>query len=467
MVQIHYFYLNQQSGSVKRIHFIAIGGAAMHNLAIALKKKGLDISGSDDEIFDPSLSRLREHGLLPEAWGWFPEKIGPEINAVILGMHARKDNRELKRAQELQIPVYSYPEFLYMQTRNKKRAVIAGSHGKTSITAMVLHVLRTTGKKFDYMVGSQIDGFDTMVGLDAESTIAVFEGDEYLSSPLDLRPKFMHYKPHIALISGIAWDHINVFPTWEGYVDQFRQLIAGMDARGKLVYYVGDEVLAGLTGEPGVSCQCLPYREHASRQHEGGIVLLHEGQEIPIRIFGHHNLQNISGAKEVCRQLGISDDEFYRAIATFGGTARRLQHLGDVGTCSIYLDFAHSPSKVKATVEAVRSRFPGRRLVALFELHTFSSLSKDFLPQYRHTLDAADEAVVFFSEEVVRHKKLEAFTPEDVERSFGSRSVKALDNPGKLQEWLSNAPANNTVILLMSSGNLGGIDFRGVLGVDG
>jgi UDP-N-acetylmuramate: L-alanyl-gamma-D-glutamyl-meso-diaminopimelate ligase len=450
-----------------RIHFIAIGGAAMHNLAIALENKGMHITGSDDEIFDPSLSRLREHGLLPESWGWHPEKITNAINIVILGMHARVDNPELIKARELGLTIVSYPEFLYEQTQNKTRVVIAGSHGKTSITAMVLHILKFAGRKFDYMVGSQIEGFSNMVGLNDESDVAVFEGDEYLSSPIDLRPKFLHYKPDIALISGIAWDHINVFPTFEEYVRQFELLIKDITSKGSLIYFEQDQELQRLIAGSGSSIRKFAYNEHESLVTQGTTCLvLRNGKNIPLKVFGKHNLQNINGARQVCELLGISDDTFYAGIVSFGGTARRLQKLKDSGEIRIFLDFAHSPSKVRATVDAVKLQYPERELIAIVELHTFSSLNKSFLPQYRNTLAGADTPVVFYSRKVIEHKNLETFSEEYVAQCFGHTGLKVISDRIELETYLSDLDIRQKVVLLMSSGNFGGIDMKQIFAVE-
>lgn len=444
---------------MKRLHFIAIGGAAMHNLAIALKRKGYEISGSDDEIFEPSLSRLKIEKLLPEQQGWFPEKISRDIDAVILGMHARKDNPELVKAQQEGVKIYSYPEFLYEQTRNKKRVVIAGSHGKTTITAMVIHVLRHCGINFDFMVGSQLDGFDTMVSLNDDTDIAVFEGDEYLSSPLDARPKFIHYQPSIALISGIAWDHINVFSTFDKYKEQFRTLTEIIKTNGHLVYYEGDEDLCHIANQTPGHIVRHPYSEHAFLIEEGKDYLLTSKEAlIPLQIFGKHNMQNINGAKIVCELLGVGAESFYAAISGFSGTSKRLQCIKQTPDFTAYLDFAHSPSKVKATLQAVREQFPDKHLVAVLELHTFSSLNKEFIPQYAHTMDLADEAVVFFNREVIEHKKLPEIFPVYVSNSFARSELKVLDKKDDLLTFFDKIDRNNTVLLLMSSGNFGGAD---------
>ncbi|MFW6352349.1 MAG: UDP-N-acetylmuramate--L-alanine ligase [Bacteroidota bacterium] len=442
-----------------RVHFIAIGGSAMHNLAIALHKKGFSVSGSDDEIFEPSKSRLQQHGLLPDDQGWFPRKITKDIEAIILGMHARPDNPELLRAQELELKVYSYPEYLFQQTQNKKRIVIAGSHGKTTITSMLLHVLKTLGRKFDYMVGAQIKGFDTMVELSDDSDIAVFEGDEYLSSPIDRRPKFLWYKPHVALITGVAWDHINVFPTEGEYNDQFRLFAQTIEQDGKLFYYANDPVLKKIS-ESYDTFESVPYNEILTVSKNGKTFVNVDGKETELKVFGHHNFQNLAGALKVAMETGISETEFWEAMQSFEGAARRLQTLAQNDHSMVFYDFAHAPSKVKATVAAVKDQFPERRLLAVVELHTFSSLNRDFLPQYKGALDASDEAVVFFNPDVVAHKKLPDISVADVKTAFGKEDLTVFTDGEKLKQYLSGLILQNANLLLMSSGNLAGIDVR-------
>lgn len=446
---------------MNRIHFIAIGGAAMHNLAIALASKGYEITGSDDEIFDPSLSRLKMHNLLPSSWGWDPLRINGSIDAVILGMHAKKNNPELLRALELGIKVYSYPEFLYEQVKDKIRIVIAGSHGKTTITAMIIHVFKRSGINFDFMVGSQIEGIDTMVSLNKESTIAVFEGDEYLSSALDLRPKFLHYKPHIALISGIAWDHVNVFPSFPEYVKQFRNLLKIIQPQGHLVYYVDDTELKSMVGESDNAYTTHPYREHEHEVlHEITHLKIYDNQRVRINIFGKHNLQNISGARIVCNLAGVSDREFYQAISDFSGAARRLQELKRTADSIIYYDFAHSPSKVRATVEAVKRQFPEKTLIAILELHTYSSLNKKFIHEYYGTLNKADKAIVYYDPEVIKNKGLEQLNVIYIKKSFNIKNMKVFTIPEELEQQIKTISLNNTVLLFMSSGNFGGINLK-------
>ena len=443
----------------KRVHFIAIGGSAMHNLAIALDRQGFEVTGSDDEIFEPSRSRLDRLGLLPDALGWHPEDITPDIDAVILGMHARIDNPELKRAQELGIPVYSYPAYFHERTRNKTRVVIGGSHGKTTITSMIVHVLRHAGVSFDYLVGAQLDGFDCMVKLSDDAQVAIIEGDEYLASALEPVPKFHLYRPDIALISGIAWDHINVFKTYAGYVDQFRRFIGCMEPGGKLVYCSEDPEVKALAEEPGVAAERYPYGTPAHHISDG-VTYLHTAHgEVPLRVFGRHNLQNLEGARRVCHLLGIGDREFTEAMGSFHGAARRLEKLAEVPGRVVYKDFAHSPSKLKATLEAVREQYPGRRLVACMELHTYSSLSEGFLDQYAGTMAAADRAIVFYDPHAVALKRLPAIPPERIAGAFGRSDVQVLTDPIAVMGAVREGLQGDAVLLMMSSGNFGGLDL--------
>lgn len=443
-----------------RVHFIAIGGSAMHNLAIALKKKGYHVTGSDDEIFEPSRSRLGSHNLLPQHSGWQPDVITPEIDAVILGMHARAENPELQKAIELGIKVYSYPEYLYEQTKNKTRVVIGGSHGKTSITSMIMHVLKYQDINFDYMVGAQIEGFDTMVSLTEESRIAVFEGDEYLSSPIDRRPKFHLYQPHIALLSGIAWDHINVFPTFENYVEQF-QIFAGLiQHSGSLIYYAEDSILKDIAEKVSKRVLVSGYKEHDSVIKNGTTFLKSTKKETPIGVFGAHNLQNINGARKVCNQIGVTDDQFYEAISSFKGASRRLEVLAENDATTVFYDFAHSPSKLKATTDAVKKQFCNRELVACMELHTFSSLKKDFLPEYKDAMNKADNAFVFFNPATIEHKKLESITIDEVKSGFNRNDLVVYTNSDNLFEQLKQMNWKGKNLLLMSSGNYAGKNLK-------
>jgi len=443
-----------------RVHFIAIGGSAMHNLAIALHKKGYQVTGSDDEIFEPSKGRIAKHGLLPKEFGWFPDKISSELDAIILGMHARIDNPELLKAQELGLKVYSYPEYIYEQAKDKIRVVIGGSHGKTSITSMVLHVLEKCNKKFDYMVGAQLEGFDTMVQL-TDAPIIVLEGDEYLSSPIDRRPKFHLYHPNIALISGIAWDHINVFPTFENYVEQFATFITLIEKDGVLIYCKADpEVnkIALTTSNPDIDR--IAYQTPENKIENGVTSLLVEGNEIPLEIFGDHNLQNLNGARLICNQLKVTDEQFYEAIQDFKGASKRLELIARNQKTTVYKDFAHSPSKLKATTQAVKKQYPNRKLIACMELHTFSSLNKEFLKEYENSMANADEAYVYYSDATLAHKKLAAITPEEVKAAFASDNVVIYNNSDELFGMLKEKSWDDKVLLLMSSGNFDGVNLN-------
>lgn len=445
---------------MKRVHFIAIGGSAMHNLAIALHQQGMEVTGSDDEIFEPSRSRLDRLGLLPDTLGWHPEDITSDIEAVILGMHARADNPELVRARELGIPVFSYPSFFHDRTRHKTRVVVGGSHGKTTITSMIVHVLRQAGVSFDYLVGAQLEGFDCMVRLAKDSAVAVIEGDEYLASALEPVPKFHLYKPDIALISGIAWDHVNVFKTYDDYVEQFRRFIACIEPGGTLVYCAGDPEVARLADEASPALTRIPYDVPAHRIEQGDTVLLTGLGDVPLRIFGRHNLQNLEGARHVCHLLGIGDRIFYDAIATFQGAAKRLEKLAEQGGRVVFKDFAHSPSKLKATLAAVREQFPHRRLIACMELHTYSSLSEGFLDQYAGTMDAADHAIVFYDPHAVALKRLPPVPPERIRAAFGRADLQVHTDPVAVMGAVRKDAAEERVLLMMSSGNFGGLDLE-------
>lgn len=446
---------------MKRVHFIAIGGSAMHNLAIALNQQGFEVSGSDDEIFEPSRSRLENLGLLPNQLGWHPEDITSKLDAVILGMHARADNPELLRAQELGIPVFSYPAYFLEQTRNKTRVVIGGSHGKTTITSMIVHVLRASGADFDYLVGAQLEGFDCMVRLGAKSSVAVIEGDEYLASTLEPVPKFHLYKPNIALISGIAWDHINVFKTFESYVEQFATFIDLIEPGGKLIYCAEDPEVVRLAEERKgrKDVAHVPYGVPAHVIRHGITSLVTPQGEVQLKVFGKHNLMNMEGARHVCHQLGIGDREFYAAITSFTGAAKRLEKLAEHDGKVVYKDFAHSPSKLQATVDAVREQFPGRKLTACMELHTFSSLSEHFLDQYAGCLDGADNALVFYDPHAVQLKRLPAVPAERIRNAFQRDDLKVLTTPIALMGAVREGMGEEGVLLMMSSGNFGGLDL--------
>ncbi|MEN8745600.1 MAG: Mur ligase family protein [Polaribacter sp.] len=444
------------------LHFIAIGGSAMHNLAIALHLKGAQISGSDDLIHDPSKSRLAAYGLLPEKFGWFPEKITSNIDAIILGMHAKKDNPELLKAQELGIKIYSYPEFLYEQSKNKTRVVIGGSHGKTTITSMILHVLNYHEIPVDYMVGAQLEGFETMVHLTAENEFIVLEGDEYLSSPIDSRPKFHLYKPNIALLSGIAWDHINVFPTFENYVSQFKVFTDSMVHGGIMVYNEADTTVKTVVESSENHIKKYPYQT-PNHFIENGVTYLETSEgDLPLEVFGTHNLQNLAGAKWICQHMGIDEDDFYEAIASFSGASKRLEKIAENNTSVIFKDFAHSPSKVSATTKALKKQYENRTIFACLELHTYSSLNAAFLEEYRGALDAADKAVVFYSPNAVKIKKLDAVTSAQIAKAFQREDLIIYTNPQEFKAFLFAENLKNTALVLMSSGNYGGLDFEEV-----
>ncbi len=443
-----------------KVHFIAIGGSAMHNLAIALHKKGYEITGSDDEIFDPSRQRLINYGLFPEESGWHTDRIHSQLNAVILGMHARADNPELLRARELGLAIYSYPEYLYEQSKNKTRVVIGGSHGKTTITAMVLHVLQARGIQTDYMVGAQLEGFEIMVQLTDEAPYIVIEGDEYLSSPVDPRPKFHIYKPHIALISGIAWDHINVFPTFEMYLDQFRRFIHCIEQGGSLVYCEEDALVKAICREEATGTVLLyPYSTPDYKISHDQIIIQHDGNNYPIQVFGRHNLLNLNGARLICQQMGVSDHQFFEAIGTFKGASRRLEKLFDEQGVAVFRDFAHAPSKILASTNAVKEFYPDKKLVVCMELHTFSSLNENFIEHYRDTLTKADKAYIFYDPRAVRLKKLPELNEDTIMKAFNKQGLTICTDTQILMHHLKEHISPNTSLLFMSSGNFGGLLF--------
>lgn len=444
------------------IHFIAIGGSAMHNLAIALKQKGHIVSGSDDAIFEPSKSRLEKCGILPSELGWFPSKISKKLDAIILGMHAKEDNPELLKAQELGVKIYSYPEFLLEQSKDKTRVVIGGSHGKTTITSMILHVLSYHEIDVDYMVGAQLEGFETMVHLTNENEFIVLEGDEYLSSPIDKRPKFHLYKPNIALISGIAWDHINVFPTFENYKKQFQIFASSLTNGGSLVYNQEDQIVENVVNSVKNPIKKYPYTTPEFFIENGITFLKTEEGDLPLEIFGTHNLQNLAGAKWVCQHMGIDQDDFYEAIGSFKGASKRLEKIAENTSTVIFKDFAHSPSKVLATTNAVALQYKKRHVVACLELHTYSSLNVDFLNEYEGSLDDADEAVVFYSLKALEIKKLEEVTEHQIKEAFRNNTIKVYTNATLFREYLFQKNLENSVLLLMSSGNYGGLNFEEV-----
>ena len=445
----------------KKIHFIAIGGSVMHNLAIALKEAGHQVTGSDDEIFEPSRSALAKHGLLPTSEGWYPEKISADTDIVMLGMHATKENPELIKAQQLGIKIYSFPEYIYEHSKNKQRIVIAGSHGKTTITAIITHVLTYCKRKFDYVIGARVRGIENTVRLSEEAPLIVIEGDEYLASALDPTPKFLRYQHHIGLISGIAWDHYNVFPTDEEYVKQF-DLFADQTPKGGILIYCEQDPMALMIGKKErFDVTAVGYKSHPHTSDNNGHFYLTDGKEKhPIKIFGSHNYQNISGAKEILKKVGITNEQFYQAMASFEGAAGRLEIVKENSSATIYKDFAHAPSKVKATVKAVKEIHPSRDLVACVELHTFSSLNKKFLPQYKDSLKNAQTPIVYFNPDKVAAKKLDSLSEGDIKSAFANPSLTVFNDSKKLEEYLQNQSWKNRNLLMMSSGNFGGIDIK-------
>ncbi len=441
------------------IHFIAIGGSAMHNLAIALSRKGENVTGSDDEIFEPSRTRLEKQGILPSAIGWNEENVHEKLDAVILGMHAREDNPELLKAKELGLKIYSYPEYLYEQSKDKIRVVIGGSHGKTTITSMILHAVSKLNVEVDYMVGAQLDGYDCMVKLTKEAKIMILEGDEYLSSPIDRRPKFHLYHPNIALLSGIAWDHINVFPTYDNYIEQFDIFCQKITSDGVLIYNTDDEEVNKLGVKYASRMKAIPYSTPNYINVENGTILDFDNTKYSLKIFGAHNLQNLMGAMYVCEQIGITNQHFLSAMSDFTGAGKRLQKVAESPNFVMYKDFAHSPSKLKATTKAVKEQFPDRNVIACMELHTFSSLNKNFLPLYENAMEKADNALVYFNPEVVKHKKLEELSIDFVQKCFGS-NVLISQKTSEVLDFVANHLTENSVLLMMSSGNFDGINYE-------
>lgn len=443
-----------------RVHFIAIGGSAMHNLALALHAKGDVVTGSDDAIFEPSKTRLAKQGLLPEVEGWYPEKITTALDAVILGMHAKEDNPELIKAKELGLKIYSYPEFIYEHAKNKTRVVIGGSHGKTTITSMVLHVLNYHGVEVDYLVGAQLEGFDRMVNLTVENDFILIEGDEYLSSPIDRRPKFHLYEPNIALLSGIAWDHINVFPTFDNYVEQFRIFIDKITKGGILIYNEEDEIVKQITEESSNPIRKIPYTTLENEIVDGVAYLVTNEGPMPLEVFGQHNINNISGAKWVCQNMGIDEDDFFDAITSFKGASKRLEKLYDDNSTVVYKDFAHSPSKVKATMKAVREQYPNKQLLACLELHTYSSLNAAFLSEYNGSLLGADQAVVFYSLDALKLKRMPEITSDQMKTAFDLPALLTYTNAEDFKAYIKNLDIKNSVLLFMSSGDYGGLNLN-------
>lgn len=448
-----------------KVHFIAIGGSAMHNLAIALKQRGYEVAGSDDQIFEPSKSRLIKYGLMPGKVGWQPGKINSDIDAVIVGMHARKDNSELLKARELGLTIYSYPEFLYYQSKDKTRIVIGGSHGKTTITSIVLHVLHNLGVNADFMVGAQLEGFEVMVKLTDDADFVVLEGDEYPSSPVDLRPKFHLYKPHIALISGIAWDHINVFPTFEDYVQQFEKFIDVIEKNGKLIYCAEDKVTKSICEKAANKpIEKIPYKTPAYEANDSGVNYIIDNKKYPVSLFGKHNLMNINAARLICSQIGISGEDFFNAVKSFKGASNRLEKIAESGSTVIYKDFAHAPSKLKATIEAVREQYSNKKLIACIELHTFSSLSEAFLPEYKNSMQGADVKMVYYDPGTIASKNLKPVNPETVKNGFNHKDLLVFTDINQLISRLQKEDLQDSCLLFMSSGSFGGQDLNDIAG---
>ncbi len=445
--------------SNERIHFIAIGGSAMHSLAIAMDKEGHEVSGSDDAIYEPSKSKLKQHGLFPEELGWYPEKITADIDSVILGMHAKLDNPELLKAQELGLRIYSYPEFLYKVSESKTRVVVAGSHGKTTITAMVLHVLNYHEQETDFMVGATVPGMAETISLSEENDFIILEGDEYLSSPIDLRPKILWYRPQIALISGIAWDHVNVFPTAAAYEKQFELFIESISPGGVLIYNADDTILLRMVLQSKHPIKKMPYRLPDAAIIEGTTYLETLEGPLPLSVFGKHNLSNIAGAQWICQLMGVDSTDFYEAIPSFKGASRRLELLIKGKSSFMFKDFAHAPSKVSATTKAVCEQFKSHRIIACFELHTFSSLDPTFITSYADSLKGVDQAVVFYDPEALKIKKRTPIDATTIRNAFKEPSLEVIDSPLVFQEYLLKQTYTNTVLLLMSSGNYGGLDW--------
>lgn len=443
------------------IHLIATGGSAMHNLAIALHCNHHTVTGSDDEIYNPARDRLAKHGLLPKEMGWNPSRITKDIDLIILGMHARPDNPELEKAQSLGIKIFSYPEFLYLHSKDKTRLIVAGSHGKTSTTSMIMHVLRHLKMDFDYMVGAQLEGFDQMVRL-SDAPLMVIEGDEYLSSPIDRRPKFLHYKPHIAIITGIAWDHINVFPTFKEYVLQFQLFVESIKKGGSLFYYNQDKHLQKIMKAHSGDLDAVSYEAFPYELKDGNVIVRNtKSKEIKLPIFGQHNLENLQAAHLACQQIGVRTDDFLKAIRTFKGAAKRLQLLAkNKSGGEAFLDFAHAPSKVKATTSAMRARAGKKKVIACLELHTFSSLNKKFLKQYKGSLEDADKAIIYFSEHTLKMKKLKPISKEEVAIAFGHKNIQVFTDNQQMIRALNRFNWADKKLLLMSSGTFSGVDLK-------
>ncbi len=442
-----------------RIHMIAVGGSVMHNLALALKENGHEVSGSDDQIYEPALSRLKIAGILPEELGWHPEKLPANLDYVILGMHAKSGNPELAEAQALGIPVYSFPEFIGKAFAQKKQIVVAGSHGKTTTTSMLMHIFKSLELDFDYLVGAQLDGFRTMVRI-SDAPFAIIEGDEYLSSCLDLQPKFMHYKPNILILTGIAWDHFNVFPKFELYLEAFRRRVECLEDGSHLIYYAGDPLLATLAEQVKGRCHVHPYREASALISQDGYSLLSPWGNFPLEIFGNHNLQNLQAAFTACEIYNLNQKEVYQAASQFHGAAKRLELIYKSPKLIVYRDFAHAPSKLKATLEAMRQRYPEKRILAVTELHTYSSLNVEFLPNYYGSADKVDELIVFYDQKALEIKSLKAPDNELIIKAFGFSKMKVLHDINQLLIEIKQQLADFDLIIFAGSGHFGGLELN-------
>ncbi len=444
----------------KRIHFISIGGRIMHNLAIDAQLKGGHVSGSDDEIYEPSRSRLTEYGLLPAEMGWNPERISEEVDEVVVGMHAQSDNPELLKAQALGLPILSFPEYVYQQCEDKQRVVIAGSHGKTTITSIIIHVLEQNGRLFDYLVGATPRGKEHMVRLSEEAPLVLLEGDEYPSAPQDNQPKFLHYQHHIGLISGIAWDHMNVYPTFEDYIAPFEQFADRTPKAGSLIFSQDDSLASVIGAKERQDVQQIPYQTHPHKVIDGNTYLLYLDEKVPIQIFGEHNLKNISGALHICKQIGVAAQDFYRAISSFEGAPGRLEKIGEHNGFHAFLDFAHAPSKLSATTLAIKKQFIERKLVACFELHTYSSLNKEFLPQYKDSFRAADRAIIYYNPENLKKKGMSPLEKEEIQEAFDHDQLTVITQKDALREHLLGISWHNKTLLMMSSGSFDQLNLK-------
>lgn len=448
----------------------------MHSLAIALHHAGYLVTGSDDHIHNPARERLDALGLCPEKEGWNANLVHSGLDGVILGMHASEDNPELKKAQELGIKIYSFPEFIYEHSQDKQRIVVAGSYGKTTITAMIMHVLQKAGKRFDFMVGSQVPGFDNPVRLSEDAPVIVMEGDEYLASRLDPRPKFLLYHPHIILLSGISWDHINVFPTEVSYNLQFGKLIDSLPKAGYLIYNDTDKTVREMVHpiKDNESLYISPYSMPSYKITKEGKYSLTlgntslagltsiGGEKETMEVIGKHNMLNIAGAWKVCERLGIELKDFLKHMSSFRGAKSRLEMIFSNPKRKIYKDFAHAPAKVKATVEAVRELYPKQHLIVCFELHTFSSLNKEFIKLYAGTLKGADKKIVFMNPETEAAKKANPFSKAEIQTAFGDKNLFYVRDKKELALLLKHLNTGNDVFLMMTSGNFGGLALDSV-----